>query len=148
HLVGCDQEGGDAPQTDVTSGKTIQGPLLHLHDRGDRLGADRARAEDALLAQLDQPAASPAFAVEQRTLAVRAVGGANDDPVAFLEPAAPAEDDQRTGAPVAIRGAADGALGAVRLQVLALAADHPLGFDLVGAGVLLGLPGQPLPLVV
>src|SRR4029077_9227625 len=92
--------------------------------------------------------ASAAFATQQRAFAVGSVAGANDDAVALLEPASTAEDKHCPGAAVAVGGAADGAFRAGRLQALALAADHPLGLDLVGAGVPLGLPREPLPLVV
>ena len=76
------------------------------------------------------------------------MGGADDDAIAFLEAAAAAENDQRAGAPIAVARAAHGALGAVGLEILAFAADDALGLDLVGAGILLRLPGEPLALVV
>ena len=122
--------------------------MLNLDDGGDRLRADRARAELAFLAQLDEPATSAALATQQGAFAVGAVTGANDDAVTLLEPASTAEDEHRAGAAVAVGGAADGALHAGRLQALALTADDALGLDLVGPGILLGLPGEPLPLVV
>src|SRR5207248_7034904 len=148
HLVGRDQEGGDASQADVARRETIEGPLLNLDDGGDRLRADRARAELAFLAQLDEPATAAALPPQQGAFAVGAVSGANDNAVALLEPASTAEDEHRAGAAVAVGGAADGALRARRLQALALTADDALGLDLVGPGILLGLPGEPLPLVV
>src|ERR1700694_3051190 len=148
HLIGCDQKRRDAAQADVARRKAIQSSLLNLDDGGDRLRPDRARAELALLAQLDQPAASAAFATEQRAFAIGSVTGANDDAVTFLEAAATTQDERRPGTAVAVGGAANGAFRAGRLQALALAADHALGLDLVGAGVLLSLPGQPLPLLV
>src|SRR2546422_10775605 len=76
------------------------------------------------------------------------MGGADDDAVALLEPAAATEHDQSPGAPVAVGRPADAAFDAIYLQVLALAADHPFGLHLVGAGVLLSLPGEPLPFIV
>src|SRR5207253_5989755 len=133
---------------DVPRREAIQGPLLDLDDSGDRLRADGARTEHTLLSEFDQPAAPAAFTVQQGPFPVGSMGSANDHTVAFLEPAAPAEDDQGAGAAITIGGGTDGAFGAVHLQVLALAADHTLGLDLVGPGVLLGLPRQPLPLVV
>jgi hypothetical protein len=74
--------------------------------------------------------------------------GADDHPVALLEAATSAEDDHRPGGPVAIARAAVGALGAIGLEVLALAADDTLGLDLVRPRILFGLPGEPLALVV
>src|SRR6202011_4441085 len=117
-------------------------------DRRDRLRTDRPRAEDTFLTKLDQPATAAALTAQQRALSLGAVRGSDDDSVSFLEAASPAEHDQRAGAAVAVGGATHGAFGAVHLQVLALAAYDALGFDLVGPGILLGLPGEPLAFVV
>ena len=148
HLVGCDQQGRDAAQADVAGGEAVQGTLLHLDDGRDRLRPDRARPQRAVLPQLHQPATAAAFPAEQGPFPVRAMGGADDDAIAFLEPAAATEHDQRPGAPVAVGRPADAAFDAIDLQVLALAADHPFGLDLVRTGILLCLPGEPLPFVV
>ena len=148
HLVGRNQERGDAPQADVARRETIEGSLLNLDDGGDRLRPDRARAELTFLAQLDEPAAAAALAPQQGTFAIGAVTGANDDAVALLEATPAAEDEHRAGAAVAVGGAADGALRAGHLQALALATDDAFGLDLVRPGILLSLPGEPLPLVV
>src|SRR6202022_1348614 len=96
----------------------------------------------------DQPAPPASLAAQQRALAVGAVGRPDDDAVAFLEAAAAAEHDQRTGGAVTVGCAADGALDAIDLEVLAFAADDALRFHFVGAGILLGLPREPLPLMV
>src|SRR5207248_6432702 len=123
--------------------------LLDLDHGGDGLGTDRAWAEDALLAQLDHPAAGAAVAAHQRSLALGAVNRTDDDPIAVLEGAPAAEHDQRTGAAIPVLRPADPALRArARLQVLAAGAEEALGLDLVGPRVLLRLPGQPLALVV
>src|SRR5439155_4752743 len=79
HLVGRDQEGGDASQADVARRETIEGPLLNLDDGGDRLRADRAWAELSFLTKLDAPATAPPLAAHPRAFPDGALLGANDD---------------------------------------------------------------------